>query len=175
MTKDNYPFVTPKIANLAKKYGFDGEVFGVYEKGYTWDNKKIKAKLFRSDLNIKNAIEIMKDSRIYEAYLKRPGMFEGNFTPPIWMIKAPLYSQLIDWFYGKHHLYIEILKGETFIETFAYKIYKNDQTTWLRKKDSIIYEDHSFAETKGAMEESIIKAFEYLKKGYIFKEERNDR
>lgn len=159
MTKDNYPFVTPKIANLAKKYGFDEQCFGVYEKGHTWNNKKIKAKLFRSDLNIKNAIEVMKDSRVYEAYLKRPGMFDGKFALPIWMIKAPLYSQLIDWFYYKKHIFIEVSNGH-YEGQYDYALYELNYKYMEYWKVREGYQNDS---PKKAMMAGVSSAFNFLK------------
>jgi hypothetical protein len=128
--KDNYPFVPISLAILAVKYGFKEHCYAMYEKGYKDDDtgEKIKAKLFRTDISnsIKSTIELLKNSKHYADYLKRPGMFEGGSIPP-WIVPAPTYHQLADWMYDEFKIHFEILitDGWNWSEAFKWRLYDN--------------------------------------------------
>jgi hypothetical protein len=165
-SSNSYPFVTPQLANLAAKYGFKEKCFAVYEKGYTNNGKKIKAKLYRIDINdsIKSIIAILQNSKMYAEYLKRPGMFEGNGSVPSWCVPAPTYHQLEDWMWDKFKLHFEILKGSkciyphggaVWINVFRWKSYSNTSSAyiysdiWYEKKQDALKAVISFNLSRG--------------------------
>lgn len=153
--KNNYPFVPIQIANLAKKYGFDGPCFGVYEKGYSNNGKKISEKLLRVDVSTitNNAIEFITKSEHYKEYLQRPGMFVDS-TVPAWCVKAPTYDQLIDWLNAKYQLYVNI--SWYYRERWQYYI--------LDRHSFKINEGECFDSKEQVIKVAMVAAFDYLKK-----------
>lgn len=97
----HYPFIEPSFAKLLEKRKYDGLYDAIYEKGYINNGKKIKAKLYHSGLKIDEVLKLWNNSENFKIYLKRPGLFESLFKPPIWCMKAPTYSQVCDWIYDK--------------------------------------------------------------------------
>lgn len=124
----HYPFVEPSIALLIQRKGYEIQYHALYEKGYTYDKKRILPKLQKFDRNsIEETIKFIKDQKWKEAFDKRPKMYLPSSNIPVWCVPAPTYDEVIDWLYDIHKIFISFRYDHKLANDYSWDFfYKND-------------------------------------------------
>lgn len=121
----HYPFVEPSIALEIERKGWSIPYHALYEKGYSYNGKKFRAKLQKFDKHsIKDTINFISNPKWIKEFEKRPRMFL-SFDIPVWCVCAPTYDEIIDWLFEKHKIFISFhydnKLGQDYSWDFFYK------------------------------------------------------
>ena len=143
-TNTNYPYVTFEIAERLKEIGFDKPCSAVYERNKFYNPPQIEF-ICSGNNNHGWDLEGFKRCVVWMEEHHRPKFFDKETKNSLlneFLFAVPTYSEVIDWFYEKHKLFIGIWIDPKGLFEFAISEYKPKPVeSWVRILKNTGYEE----------------------------------